>query len=405
MPEKAISVLIVDDAEETRENIRRLLSLSVGFSVVGEAKDGETAIKMVGQLTPNVVLMDINMPGIDGISATEKICAAYPGTVVIVISVQGEMEYLRKAMIAGAKDYLVKPFGADELVDCIQKTWDRELERRVVQISQHPQARFANTDGKVISFYSPKGGVGKTTIAANLASHMAVDRRLRVCLIDLDLQFGDACVLLSLIPRRTISDLVHEQTIDKDTMQSYLMNHPCSLKVLPPPLRPEYSEYVTGEHVGKIISVCRELFDYVIVDVPTSFNEVTLNALDMSDKVVMLGAMDMPTLKNVKLGMEVMSQLGYPDDKTFLLINKASYEYGIRFKDLEPALGRNIDFYLQADDSVVMTAANRGIPFVLDSNANPKFVRRIHELADDLSGEKEKKEAAAGGARRRRGIR
>ncbi len=407
MAEKNITVLIVDDAEETRENIRRLLSLSVGFTVVGEASDGEKAIQQTGQLQPNVVLMDINMPGLDGISATEQICSAHPGTVVIVISVQGELEYLRKAMVAGAKDYLVKPFGADELVDCIQSTWERELERRVVQINQHPAVRLSQSRGKVISLYSTKGGVGKTTLAVNLASYMASERRENTCLIDLDLQFGDTSVLMSLIPRRTISDLVNEQTLDKETLLSYFLNHPCGLKVLPAPLRPELAEYVTAEHVGKVISLCREVFDYVFVDLPATFQDTVLTALDLSDRIVIIGAMDMPTLKNVKLGLEVMNRLGYEDKKLFLLVNRASYEYGIRFKDLPGAMGRAVDFYLSSEDSVVMTAANRGIPFVLDQ-ANTKLNKRMAELADAVCGEEEKQEEAAvsgGFFRRRKGAR
>lgn len=396
MADKSITVLIVDDAADTRENIRRLLSLSVGFTVVGEAEDGDAAIRKTEELQPNVVLMDINMPGLDGISATEQICAAHPGTVVIVISVQGEMEYLRKSMIAGAKDYLVKPFGADELVDCIQKTWERELQRRVVQITQHPAARFTKASGKVIAVYSTKGGVGKTTMAVNLAALLASERRVSTCLLDLDLQFGDASVLLSLIPRRTISDLVNEQTLDKETLLSYMLNHPCGLKVLPAPLRPEYAEYVTAEHVGKVVALCREIFDYVVIDMPASFHETVLTTLDLTDRIVMVGAMDMPTLKNVKLGLEVMSRLGYAQDKVYLMVNRASYEYGIKFKDLEPAMGRPVDYYLPAEDSAVMTAANRGIPFVLDP-ANLKLIKRISELADALSGDSKPAAEASGG--------
>lgn len=405
MAEKPITVLIVDDADDTRENIRRLLNLSVGVEVVGEAANGEDAVKKAGELLPNVVLMDINMPGMDGITATEQICQAHPGTVVIVISVQGEMEYLRKSMIAGAKDYLVKPFGADELVDCIQNTWNREMNRRVVQIGSSPAARFTSTSGKIISVYSTKGGVGKTTVAVNLATSIVAERKANTCLVDLDLTFGDTCVLLSLVPRRTISDLVQEQALDKDTVQSYLINHPCGLKVLPAPIRPEYSEYVTADHVGKILTLLKEMFDYVIVDCPASFQETVLTALDLSDRIVMIGAMDMPTLKNVKLGLEVMGRLGYPSNKIFLMVNKASYEFGIRFKDLEPALGRNIEYYLQADDTAVMTAANRGIPFVLEQSA-AKLAKRISDLADEMCEDGKQAEAAAsaGGTRKRKGV-
>lgn len=402
MAEKIISILIVDDAADTRTSIRRLLNLSIGMVVVGEAENGEQAIDKVAELRPNVVLMDVNMPIMDGIAATEKICADYPDTVVIVISVQGEMEYLRKAMIAGAKDYLVKPFGADELVDCIQKTWEREWQRRINHAIPHVDTK--KPPAKVISVYSPKGGVGKTTIAVNLASLLAADRRKKVCLIDLNLQFGDVCVLLSLIPRRTISDLVNEQTVDKETLMAYVLNHPCGLKVLPAPLRPEHAEYITADHVSRIISVCKELFDYVIIDTPASFQDVVLTALDASDRIFMTCAMDMPSLKNVKLGLQVMSQLNYNESRIFLIMNKAGYDYGIKFKDLEPALGRAINFFVLSDDITAMTAANRGIPFVLDQ-ADTALAKRFHDLIDEHVDPKQEEALAVGGGwRRRKGV-
>ena len=399
MAEKIISVLIADDAADTRTSIRRLLNLSIGMVVVGEAENGEQAVDKVAELRPNVVLMDVNMPIMDGISATEKICSEYPDTVVIVISVQGEMEYLRKAMVAGAKDYLVKPFGADELVDCIQKTWEREWQRRISQAIPHMATE--KPPGKVMSVYSPKGGVGKTTIAVNLASLLAADRRKKVCLIDLNLQFGDVCILMSLIPRRTISDLVNEQTVDKETLMSYVLNHPCGLKVLPAPLRPEHAEYITPDHVGRIISVCKELFDYVIIDTPASFQDVVLTALDASDRIFMTCAMDMPSLKNVKLGLQVMSQLNYNESKILLIMNKAGYDYGIKFKDLEPALGRPINFFILSDDITAMTAANRGIPFVLDQGETA-LAKRFHDLVDEHIDPKQEGVLAAGGGWRRR---
>jgi len=397
MPRKDITVLVVDDAPDTRSSIRRLLGLSAGIEVVGEAGNAAEALEKIGQLFPQVVLMDVNMPGMDGITATAKVTATYPDTAVIVMSVQGETEYLRKAMVAGAKDYLVKPFGADELVDGIQKAWARELERRT-QFST--STGLDKAPGQVVAVFSPKGGVGKTTLAVNVAAALVSEHKAKVCLVDLSLQFGDVCVFLSLVPRRTLSDLVSESTLDAGTIASYLLPHSSGIKVLPAPLSPEYAEYVVPEHVTRILALCRSMFDYVVVDMPASFDDVTLAALDAADKVFLLGNMDMASLKNMKIALELMGRLSYSKDKIVLILNQAGYDYGLRFADLEGALARKVNFYIHHEDIPAMLAANRGVPLVLN-NPDSKLARRFRDLANEHLMPTRRKEGAAGLWRRR----
>lgn len=399
MQEKIISVLIADDAPDTRQSVRRLLNLSIGLAVVGDASNGQEAIERVAELRPDVVLMDINMPIMDGITATEKICAAHPDAIVIMMSVNGENEYLRKAMVAGAKDYLVKPFGADELVETVYRCWKREWQRRVSQA--RPESPVEKPLGKVLTVYSPKGGVGKTTVAVNTAAALTSDRRRKVCLIDLNLYAGDVAVFLSLIPRRTISDLASEQNVDKDTLLSYLLSHPSGIKVLPAPLRPEHAEYVVVDQVTKIVNIARELFDYVVVDTPSSFQDVVISALDVADQVLLVSTMDMASLKNTKLALQVMRQLNYSDDKFTVIINKASYDCGIKFADVQPALGRAADVFIPDEQSIAVTALNRGMPFVLDQ-PNGKLSRKFVELVREHIEEREEKAGGLFGWRRRR---
>ncbi|MBT9155553.1 MAG: Chemotaxis protein CheY [Firmicutes bacterium] len=392
-----LTVLIVDDASDTRNNVRRLLGLTLGMEVVGEAANAEDAIKKIGQLSPQVVLMDVNMPGMDGITATARITSTYSETVVIVMSVQGETEYVRRAMIAGAKDYLVKPFGADELVECIQKAWERETARRVKGQAAHS---IGKPHGQVIAVFSPKGGVGKTTLAVNVAVVLAAERRAQVCVVDLSLQFGDVCVFLGLVPRRTLSDLVSETTLDAKTIAPYFMQHSCGVKVLPAPVSPEYAEYVVPEHILRVLSLCRTLFDYVIVDMAASFADTALATLDAADKVLLIGNMDMASLKNMKVSLELMQRLGYGREKVFLILNQAGYDYGIRFGDLEAALSRKVDFYIHHDDIPAMLAANRGTPIVLDQ-PDSKLAKRFRELVNEHLAPKQRGEEAVSLWRRR----
>jgi pilus assembly protein CpaE len=338
----------------------------------------------------------------DGITATEKICSEHPDTIVIMMSVNGENEYLRKAMVAGAKDYLVKPFGADELVETVYRCWKREWQRRVSQA--RPETPMEKPMGKVLTVYSPKGGVGKTTVAVNTAAALTSDRRRKVCLIDLNLYAGDVSVFLSLIPRRTISDLASEQHVDKDTFLSYLLSHPSGLKVLPAPLRPEHAEYVVVDQVTKIVNIARELFDYVVIDTPSSFQDVVISALDVADQVLLVSSMDMASLKNTKLALQVMRQLNYTDDKFTVIINKASYDCGIKFADVQPALGRAADVFIPDEPGIAVTALNRGMPFVLDQPGG-KLSRKIIEMVREHIEEREDQSGGLFGWRRKRGAR
>jgi len=203
--------------------------------VIGEASDGLEAIQKVKALNPDIVLMDVNMPGLDGISATEKITTEHPGCGIIFLSVQGEPEYLRKAMMCGAREYLVKPCSGNELIDTIKKVYQIENRRNPVGLGE----RGLQTKPQVVTVFGTKGGVGKTTIAVNLAVLLAKTKK-KVAVVDLDLQFGDISVFLNLMPRRTIAELAQEgSNIDISLVESYITPIISEIKVLPAPGRPE----------------------------------------------------------------------------------------------------------------------------------------------------------------------
>lgn len=383
--EEKIKVLIVDDVDTTRENIRKLMEFHPEIEVVGQAGSGEEAMVLAKGLRPDVILMDINMPGMDGIAATENIGVEVPETSIIIMSVQGEQEYLRRAMMAGAKNYLTKPFTGDELINAVKDAFSRELRmREALRIKSGAKA-----PAQVITVFSGKGGVGKTSIAVNLSVALAARPSTKVALVDADIQFGDASLTLNVLPRSTIADIVAEKgQLEGKVLPGYMTAYSDSLHLLAAPFRPEQADKVTGTVVTAILKQLKELYDYVIVDTATSFSEVSIASLDAADKVLLVTVLDLPAVKNTKAALETMESLGYHQEKIVLLLNRATPEGGIDAREVEESLKRKFALAIPTDGKTVVGSVNKGFPFIL---ANPAALvsQKIIALASLLAPETE----------------
>jgi pilus assembly protein CpaE len=381
-----IKVVIVDDSEETRNNVKTILSFEKRIEVIGEAENGEEAVFITNEARPDIVLMDINMPVMDGIRATEEITVSVPETTVIIMSVQGEQEYLKKAMSAGAREFITKPFSSDEIIMAITKTYEVESKRK--EYNSIPKVK-EEVKSKVITVFSTKGGVGKTTIASNLAVGLSRATKKKVALVDLDLQFGDVAIMLNVSVKNTISELIKEiNLLDNDNIDDYLVTHFSGVKVLPAPLKPEYAEYITSSHVEKIIKVLKENYHYIIIDTSASFHETVLASLDLSDRILLVSTLDLPTIKNIKSGLDIMDSLHYSKEKINIVLNKASEQFGIRYKDFENTLKHPIWSFVPEDSQTVITSANKGFPFVM-TRTETKVAKAILGIVNELTKDKE----------------
>jgi pilus assembly protein CpaE len=387
-----IKVLIVDDIPETRDHLSKLLGFESDVEVVGAAAGGPEAIEMATALRPDVVLMDINMPGMDGITATEKLAAEVPNAAVIMMSVQGEADYLRRSMLAGAREFLVKPFSSDELTASIRQVWSREKEKQsryapVVTTAQ-PIQNGSDEPASVVAVFSPKGGVGRTTVSVNVAVAAAQTGK-RVALVDASFQFGDVGVLLNLNPRnKSIADLAGELAAgEAESLENFMITHSSGVKVLLAPPSPEQAELIGPSAVKKVLQGLRGLFDLVVVDCPSTFNDSTLAVLDEADLILTLLTLEITSVKNMRLFLEVCEQLGYGPDKIRLVLNRADSTLGIRVADVEHSIGRKVDDTIVSDGRSVVYALNRGIPFFI-SNREAQVSQDILRLARSVVGER-----------------
>jgi len=390
-----VGVLIVDDISDTRENLSKLLMFERDIEVVGTAGSGPEALEMARRLYPDVVLMDINMPEMDGIKAAELMSSELPGIGIIMMSVQGEQDYLRRAMLAGAREFLVKPFSGDDLVRSIRHVYRLESSKRAMAQAAIPMQNTGMLgakpgddeprQGRVITVVSPKGGVGRSTLAANLAVALKLSTQKKVALVDGSLYFGDLGVMLNLLSNKTICDAVeHIDDLDIDLLNDIMVTHSSGIKVMLAPPQPEMAELVTAEHVRRVLVELSEHFDYVVVDTWPSFADTVLTAMDLADSILLVMTLEMTAIKDVKLYLEVVEKLNYPPEKVNLVLNRSGSAGGIKVEAVEETLRHKIMVGLSNDGVAMLMSINQGVPLVISAREHP-YSRDIYRLARLIS--------------------
>ena len=389
-----IRVIIVDDIAETLENIRKLLQFESDIEVVGAARNGREGIELTKEISPDVVLMDINMPDMDGITATETIRREVPFAQIVILSVQGDPNYMRRAMLAGARDFLTKPPMVDELIAAIRragKMAQDEREKSSIQYqvqSAAPGAAggrpAAGPMGEIIVVYSPKGGVGSTTIATNLAIALHNSETPAV-IVDGNLQFGNVTVALNERSRNNILDLTpRADELDPEVVENVLVTHGDSgVKILAAPPKPEFAENVTGEQFGQVLKYLRQLYSYVIVDTSSSLTDAVLSAFDVSSFIVLLVTQDIPAINNCRLFLDLADMLGIPRERIIFAMNRYDKRIAIPPDKVGENLNQEIVITIPNDVRTVVPSINRGVPFVLNPKGRAGAIsRKIFELAE-----------------------
>ncbi len=291
----------------------------------------------------------------------------------VVILASGEASaLLEQALDSDVADVLLLPQLADNVVFAIRKA--AHVGRRLQSEGGHGRR------GQILTVFSPKGGTGKTVTATNLATSFAKNDKKRALLIDLDLQFGDAAIMLGVEPEKTIYDLVVAPgELDNEKLAGYTTRHGSGLDVLPAPLRPEDAELVTEVKITRLLEVARESYDVIVVDTSPFFHGPMLATLDRTDGLIVLCGLDVPTLKNVKLSLHTLDLLSFPANKIKYVLNRANSKVGMKKSEVEQALGVKIDFEVPSDRAVPL-AVNRGMPAVV-ADAGCDFSRAVRSMS------------------------
>ncbi|MDQ7033280.1 MAG: response regulator [Anaerolineae bacterium] len=403
-----IRIILVDDIVETRETIKKMLAFEADFKVIGSAGNGREGVELAIKEKPDIVMMDINMPDMDGLEAASHITKSVPTTGVIMMSVQDDADYMQRAMLAGARFFLPKPVNMDQLYNTIRTVYDqykpirdrmKQLEDQVgtfEAIVQEEKATSGDRAGHVIAVYSPQGGSGSTMIATSLASGLMKDGA-KTLLIDCDLQYGDVATTLAIKPQTTVFELTeNENDLDYEYFDSVLATHDSGIKVLAAPPRPNFGAElrdIRPESIANVIQQVAGYYDFIILDLSKSIDAVIASLLEIASKIVLITLPTLQSIKNTKLVLDLFDQTGFDAEKTVLVINRAVESPSKNQKGLIIAPNRIQNFLKRpvegiipiVDEMLILKAFYDGVPVIASSRDMSKSpMKQLTQLSDHL---------------------
>ncbi|MCL4534616.1 MAG: AAA family ATPase, partial [Bacteroidetes bacterium] len=353
-----VKVLLVEDRPEERVALQRQLGLSkVNAVIVGEAGVDSEALTMMEGLRPDVVLLGLEEPLARPLRILESLTVAGTAPVIAVSSI-GDREALRKAMRAGAREYLVKPLKLEDLTKTIDTIIAVERRRRLL-LSRGPGT---GTLGEVIAVLGAKGGVGKTTLATNLAVALAQETRRRVGVLDLNLEMGDVPIMLDIVPEKTIGDVLGViDRLDPELLKRFLSSHPSGVQVLSSTGEFKHMNGTTNDEIGRIVEIMAKSFDYVVVDTAPRLRGTFPSVLERSNMVLVVSTPDIPCLKNTRMMLDMLKSQRSYSDKVKLVLNNPYKASGVKPDEAGKVLDYPV-FWRVPYDSLVPQCIKVGKP-------------------------------------------
>lgn len=382
-----IKVLLIEKSSDDKALIVETLSKVDYISLVGEASSSEESNYYINEKFPNVLLIGTNVD-FDRYEYADFISKEYPEIAVVMFENQLHEDTMYKAIFVGAKDVIISPFSSSKLVDSIYRSFQMVKEKDTVHRDTPTTTRKRRgSKGNVITIFSTKGGVGKTFISTNLAVSLAQNSDKKVCLVDLDLDFGNTVLALNLVPRFTILDIIDDiRNIDQDVIESYLIPHESGIKVLPANAKPQINEFVSADHIDIIIRALQGAFDYVVVDMPARFYEPVNPAFQAADLLLMVTTPEISTLRNIKASILTLHELNFPKSKIKVVLNRADSSSQIKNKDVVSTLGQDLYAVIDADYKLATLSLNSGIP-VVTAKPRSSISKSFGVLAKKIAGE------------------
>ncbi len=377
-----IRVLIADSRSERRETLRAALAADAEIEIAGQARDGQEALQKAAALRPDIVLLASDLAGRDGFETAERLAASSLPLESILLSGEGRPDDLRRAMRAGARECLAFPPDPAELLQSIRQVCESHRRR-------HAPEAAAEAHAAIIAITAAKGGVGKTTLAVNLAAALAVQTDEPTALLDLYTQFGDAALMLNLTPRRTLADLVTHLPADIDgrLLEDHLERHECGLSLLAGAAAPLPPDALSPALLDRILGLIKHRHRWIVLDVPPVLTETTLCALSHASTVLLAANLfDLTTLADSRLWIDAVAGRHISREAIQIVLNRVSPRNRLPLGEIQQTLGGNVFWQVPNDGRLVPAAVNAGLPFVL-SHPGSRVAQSVSDMARKLASD------------------
>jgi pilus assembly protein CpaE len=377
---KVPSILVVDESADSRVEVRKLLTRA-GLTVAGETRYGVAASAAAHELQPDAVLVAIEEPPNRALETIEALARLLLETPIIGYSSQNDVAAVRRAVRAGARDYLIRPLQADAVRDAVFTALEQEEQRQLRRTGQLAPA----VRGSVITVSGAKGGVGKSVVAINLALALRRVTGRSVALVDADTHFGDVATMLNVVAREPVTALIAAAPqLDRTTIVDYAAEHPSGVWVFTGATDPDEWRSATPERVERFIGVLAEAFDFVVVDTPDVFDLVVEQAIRDATMTLLVTNLDLSSISDSKVALRILERWNCPPEKVRLVVNITREDGDLRIGDVEQALGQPV-FWTIPYEKRVPEAAQLG-ESVLLTRPNAAFSRTFRDLASAISG-------------------
>jgi len=362
--------LVVIDSDAATSALVKQWANGKGVRVVGEAEDCAAGLRLTRSLQPDLILLELPFQATPAMEFVRRIRSEFPGTGIIVSATEASPQLVLSCIRAGAHEFVPRPIDGSE------------LEKAVSHIRQLSGVTLSNKKrGKVMSVVSSKGGIGATSFTANLGLALAQRSEARVVLVDMSLPFGDLGVMLDAPARYSLTDALVEGSIEESKLRSVLVASVPGVHMLNIAPSPEAAEEITRQHMIELAGILSTMFDYVVIDIGRQLDDRTVEVLELSDSIMLLTSLDLPTVRNTVCFAGILTRLKIDPEKIHVVLNRYQKKSRLSLDDVEAMVDRKVFWSIPNDYEPMSMGIDRGVPAVQHAPRS-KVAKSYLDLAD-----------------------